>query len=217
MTWWRMVMWPAPNPKPFAGVRWARWLLVLACLAVPFLSVCPDDTGINPFSLKLLLGASLLIALLGCMWEAHIRTWLAGPLSYRRWFTRTLRNAMSILGGVLLLSLPLGFLLPSYACYANRAKVGEALNVVTSVKQHVTEKVLQTKTLNNAGVGLTLDANRFVTLGHISSDATIMLFVQDAKAALVIEPSIVDLHTGELTWKCRGVPHRAMPSQCRQP
>jgi hypothetical protein len=215
--WWRKVLWPAANPLPFAGIRWLRLLLILGCVAGTLLSPCSDENQMLQIRMWVLLWVGWVVALLACLWEAHVRILMAGHFHWGKWLGRSTQNALSLLGGVLLLSVPIGILLPAYSCYGNRARVGEVLAVASRTKQLVAEKALDTKTLADVGVGLTLEPNRYLTFGHVSRNGTIMLFVGEAKAAVVLEPSITNPQTGEVTWKCRGAPPRAIPASCRQP
>jgi Tfp pilus assembly major pilin PilA len=190
-------------------------LLVAACLlAVVLTHPCAKSVAAASWGL-------VMFALTGCLLEAHMRTVWAGPEDLNRaWFrtiTRALRNVLSVAWWVFLMSIPIAAILPAYSCYGDRAKVTQALALVTGVRQDITDRAANTLRLSDVGQGLQVPANDLFTLATVGNDGTIMLFMQDPGAALVLQPQWQDAAAGTVRWVCRGAPLKAMPAECRTP
>lgn len=216
MRWRPRRLWPAADPQPFAGIRWVRLLLIFGGMAGMVLSPCSGENeaaGVRMWALNI---GGWMLAAVGCLWEAHARILMAGSFRWSAWLGRSAHNAASVLGGWMLLIVPVGMLLPAYGCYGNRVKVVGVMSMAIDLKNTINERVAKTHTLSDVGKGLSVEPGSYNTKGYVSSDGTIVLFVGDAQTMVMMSPALVEGDDSTVKWTCMGWPHKNVPAECRR-
>ena len=104
---------------------------------------------------------------------------------------RTLRSVA--VAGLLPLVL-IGFLLPGYACYSDRARVTEAILKLSEPQQEIEYRASVNKTLKGTGVGLEFpqQQGRYPSNGFILENGAIALVMAEPPAAVLFTPKLVD-------------------------
>lgn len=206
------------NPRFFGGRKWVFWsiaLLPTVTLHLLLSDPCRKD-GHWPAPVL------LTIMVMSCLWEAHaqaLRIELAGKAMLWHVCQRALRTLLSVIVAGLLPVVLLMISLANYACYADRARVSEAIASITESRQEIERHTSVTKTLKGAGLGLEIPKPQGgpPSNGFILEDGAIVLVVKEPPAAVLFTPKLVDAHSGAIKWSCRGYPAKSMPMECREP
>ena len=113
--------------------------------------------------------------------------------------------------------------LPAYQDYAIRARVSELIVAATAFKTSISEVAQTTRTLQNSGVGLSVQPTGKVTGGTVSSDGIITVSGSAAASSvgtaitIVLTPTLSTVD-GKVEWACEtGDPavHKFVPPECR--
>lgn len=105
---------------------------------------------------------------------------------------------------------------PMYSDYTGRSKASEMLKLAMALKQQIEPRILQHKSIQNAGVGIAPDlpqtATSSIAQAHILQDGTIVLQGHHFGQVLVLMPSLVNQ---QVVWRCLGGSAKDVPPQCR--
>jgi type IV pilus assembly protein PilA len=113
--------------------------------------------------------------------------------------------------------------LPAYQDYTIRARVSELVVAASAFKASVSEMAQITRTLQNSGLGLSVQPTGKVTGGTVSLDGLITVIGSAAPGSvgtaltLVLMPSL-DAQDGKVVWACEtGDPglYKFVPAECR--
>ena len=113
--------------------------------------------------------------------------------------------------------------LPAYQDYAIRARVSELIVAATVFKTSISEVAQTTRTLQNSGVGLSVQPTGKVTGGTVSTDGVITVSGSAAASSvgtditIVLRPRLSPID-GKVDWTCEtGDPalHKYVPAECR--
>jgi hypothetical protein len=199
-------------PSPFSGARWIFWILALTPAIGTVLLVCHPKEGEFFF-------ATVAVALMACVWEAHVRVLLdakvkglamAIPL-----LARAVANSIFLLLAMMLIEVPVALVMPAYQCYTNRAKTAQLILEGSSLRTAIDDRVRTTRTLNQSGVGLEVKREGRVAAGFVT-DAGVIVLVSDEPAAVVmLTPQLASPGTGALQWSCLGYPEKLIPASCK--
>ena len=108
--------------------------------------------------------------------------------------------------------------LPAYQDYTIRAKVSELLLAASGFRTAVTEQAQTNNTLQNSGVGLTVNVVGKVTGGTVTTNGTIVVAGSTAATSVGADVTVTLTPTftgGTVTWLCQGTPVKYMPASCR--
>jgi type IV pilus assembly protein PilA len=108
--------------------------------------------------------------------------------------------------------------LPAYRDYTIRARVTELVTAASAYKILVSERAQTNATLANAGDGLSVQPDGYITSGSISQAGVITIASTTVGTAVTIVLTPTFSPPGPLLWACTSQPsvHRFVPPECRQ-
>jgi len=206
----------APEFPLFGGHRWVFWPIAFLPAVALLLSHHCLENGNWPASML------LTVMLMACLWEAHaqaLRMGLAGKGMLSHVCKRTLKTLLSVIFSGLLPFVLLGLLLPSYACYSDRARVTGAMAETSELRHEIERRASTAKTLKDSGLGLEVSKTegKFRSNGFVLENGSVVLVLEEPPAAVLFTPQLVDANSGAIEWSCRGYPAKSMPTKCRVP
>lgn len=113
--------------------------------------------------------------------------------------------------------------LPAYQDYTIRARVSELVVAASSFKANIAEVAAANRTLQNSGLGLSLQPTGKITGGTVGIDGLITVIGSAAPGSvgtaltIVLTPSL-SAQDGKVVWTCEtGNPalHKFVPAECR--
>lgn len=208
---------PAPKFPFFGGHRWVFWIVALLPAVTLLLSFECMKNGNWPAPML------LTVMMMACLWEAHVQTIRTHSQDRRMWLWQFCKRALKTLLRVaftgLLPFVLLGLLLPSYACYSDRARVTGAMAETSELRHEIERRASTAKTLKDSGLGLEVSKTegKFRSNGFVLENGSVVLVLEEPPAAVLFTPQLVDANSGAIEWSCRGYPSKSVPARCRYP
>lgn len=192
--------------RPFANLHWV--LLAILILLWEF-SVFGQPCKEGPRYFEVALASTTVCLALFANYD-----WTNTPKEWRILAKGLLRTFYDLLGLVVLLiivAIPIAILTPIYDCYTPRARVGALIMQISPIREEIRARILQNKSVSNAGAGLKVKAEGQIKAGFVTRDGAIVAASEMPAAVIMLTPDIVD---GTVTWKCTGYPIKVMPMEC---
>jgi hypothetical protein len=180
--------------------------VVAVLLFVLFGQPCRDA----PFYLEVV-AASLFVAIV--LWTNHLAVApVRTPRDVLAIAAGASKDAVLLIGAVVLAAVPLAVVTPAYQCYTDRAKAAEVVLAGASLRSEVEKNALARQTLAGSGSGVEFRPSGRVRWGMVTAEGQIVVVGDDPPVVFTFTPALVG---GSITWTCHGFPTRFAPKMCR--
>lgn len=107
---------------------------------------------------------------------------------------------------------------PAYTDYRIKARASEVLLSASSLRTAVTEAFQGSRSIANAGLGLSVGSTQFVDSGSVIANGVIFIQSKDlggVTASVLMTPSVDGASTNVVGWSCTMLPAQFAPGTCR--
>jgi hypothetical protein len=155
--------------------------------------------------------AAMPVALISFAWAN--RTLHVAEPNWGRRFLMTCSSALIDLAWLALIFIaPAGLMVYLLSGFTLRAQVSDMIDVTASYRNAIAEAAEKSGSLRDIGAGIKLKRTENIDYTYIDRDGTVIIYNMPGGVLVVLSPVF---ERGKITWRCFGLPERAMPPDCR--